>query len=250
MKVLILPDTKAVCHKVADLISERIKEKPDLVLGLSPSLCLMPCYQELVERYRKGQISFRKARFFSNDEFLGFGFDHPLSNAYLLWSTFFSSLDVTTENVFLLNGTAKDPVAECAEYERKIKGAGGIDLQTILLGLRGEVGRNEPTSSLGSRCRVKTLSPDEASHNGRFASRECPKYSLTLGVATMMEAKEVLLVAIGSARAMAASRVIEGPITSSVTGSIFQRHPKCTTLLDEAAATFLKRKEYYQSTSL
>ena len=134
------------------------------------------------------------------------------------------------------------------EYERKIEQLGGIDLQVISLGMRGEVGRNEPSSSLGSRCRIKTLAPEEAARDVRFPHHKPhPKFSLTIGVATIMAAKNVILVAVSAGRAMILSKAIEGPITSSVTASVFQRHPKCTVILDEAASTFLKRKDYYKS---
>ena len=248
MKVIILPDEKTVCHKLTEAIISAVREKPGLVLGLSPCAQVLPCYPGLVESYHKKEVSFHPVRFFATDEFVGLGPENPLSNAFRLWSHLLSHLDTQLENVCLLNGAAPNPTIECAEYERKIEQSGGIDLQVVSLGIRGEVGRNEPSSSLGSRCRVKTLAPEEAAHDGRFPLHGShPKFSLTVGVATLMAAKNVILVATGTGRAMVLAKAIEGPLTSSVTASVFQRHPKCTVILDEAASTFLKRKDYYKS---
>ncbi|MFA5393715.1 MAG: glucosamine-6-phosphate deaminase [Candidatus Ratteibacteria bacterium] len=248
MKVVILPDEKTVCAKLTEIIITAVREKPDLVLGLSPSTQILPCFPGLIESCRKKEASFNRVRFFATDEFVGLGSNNPLSNAYRLWNCLFSQLDAQPENVYLLNGSASDPTIECAEYERKIEQSGGIDLQVVSLGIRGEVGRNEPSSSLGSRCRVKILVPDETTHDIRFPRHGShPKFSMTIGITTMMAAKNVLLIAIGSGRAMVLSKALEGPITSSVTASIFQRHPKCTVILDETASTFLKRKDCYKS---
>ena len=249
MKLVILPDEKTVFGKLTEIITTAVREKPDLVLGLSACPQILPGYTGLIESYRKKEVSFREVRFFATDEFVGLGPENPLSNAFYLWSQLFSNLDISGNNVFLLNGavfTLLDATAECANYERKIAEAGGIDLQVVSLGIRGEVGRNEPSSSLGSRCRVKTLVPEEAARNGRFPPHgPHPKFSMTIGVATMMAAKNVILVATGTSRAMVLFKAVEGPLTSSVAASVFQRHPKCTVLLDEAASAFLKRKDYY-----
>ena len=248
MKVVILPSDKMVCGTLAKTIICAVKEKPDLILGLSPGNEVLPCYAELIESYHRKEVSFHQVRFFATDEFVGLDPENPLSNAFRLWSHLLSHLDTQVSNVYLLNGAAENPTTECAEYERKIEQLGGIDLGIVSLGIRGEVGRNEPSSSLGSRCRVKILAPDEALRNGRFLSHGShPKFSMTIGVATFMAAKNVILVATGAGRAMVLSKAIEGPLTNSITASVFQRHPRCTVLLDEAASTFLKRKEYYKS---
>ncbi len=248
MKVVILPDEKTVCGKLTEIIVAAVMEKPDLVLGLSPCTQVSPCSLGLIESCQKKEVSFHQVRFFATDEFVGLGPENPLSNAFRLWSHLFSHLNTQLENVYLLNGAAPNPTIECAEYERKIERLGGIDLGIVSLGMRGEVGRNEPSSSLGSRCRVKTLAPEEAEHDGRFPPHGShPKFSMTIGVATFMAAKNVVLVATGTGRAMVLAKAIEGPLTSSVTASVFQRHPKCTIILDEAASTFLKRKDYYKS---
>jgi len=248
MKVVILSDEKTVSNKLTEIITAAVREKPDLVLGLSPCTQVLPCYPSLIESYHKKEVGFHQVRFFATDEFVGLGPENSLSNAFRLWSHLLSQLDTQLENVYLLNGAASNPTIECTEYERKLEQLGGVDLQIVSLGIRGEVGRNEPSSSLGSRCRVKTLVPDEMTHDGRFPHYEPhPKFSMTIGIATIMTAKNVILVAVGTGRAMILSKAIEGPITSSVTASVFQRHPKCTVILDEATSTFLKRKDYYKS---
>jgi glucosamine-6-phosphate deaminase len=248
MKVVILPDAKTVYGKLTELITTAVREKPDLVLGLSPCSQILPFCPNLIESYHKKEVSFHQVRFFATDEFVGLGPEKQTSNAFRLWSHLFSQLDTQPENVYLLNGAAPNPTLECTDYERKIEQVGGIDLQVVSLGLRGEVGRNEPSSSLGSRCRVKTLVPEEAERDGRFPHHEPhPKFSMTIGVATMLAAKNVILVATGAGRAMVLFKAVEGPLTSSVAASVFQRHPKCTVLLDEAASAFLKRKDYYKS---
>jgi len=250
MKVTILPSEKTVCCKLTEIIVSAVREKPDLVIGFSPASEILPCYAGLIECCHKKEVSFHQSRFFATDEFVGLDPENPLSNSFRLWSHLLSHLDIQLENVYLLNGAALNPTIECAEYERKIEQAGGVDLGIVSLGIRGDVGRNEPSSSLGSRCRVKTLAPDEATRNGRFLSHGShPKFSMTVGVATLMAAKSVVLVAIGTGRAMILSKALEGPLTSAVTASVFQRHPKCTVLLDETASTFLKRKDYYKSSA-
>ncbi len=251
MKVTILPDEKSVFIKLTEIIIAAVKEKPDLVLGLSPCTQVLPYYLGLIESYHKKEADFHQVRFFATYEFIGLTPENPLSNSFYLWSQLLSHLDVPEKNVFLLNGADSHLLAatnECANYERKIVEVGGIDLQVVSLGIRGEVDQNESSSSLGSRCRVKVLSLDEAARDGRFPGREHPKFSMTMGVATLMAAKNVILVATGTGRAMILSKAIEGQLTSSVTASVFQRHPNCTIILDEAASTFLKRKNYYKST--
>ncbi|HNS48718.1 MAG TPA: glucosamine-6-phosphate deaminase [bacterium] len=247
MKVLILPDEQSASLYIARLVKKEIEAKADLRLGLTPCDQLWPCYQHLVEFDNRKEISFHQVRFFATDEFVGYGPDNPLSNAFFLWSRFLCRLDLKKENVFLLNGAASNPASECIAYENILKKVGGVDLGVVGLGIRGEVGRNEPSSSLGSRCRIKILDPMELERDGRFSMHSShPISSLTVGVATLMAARKIILVALGGGRAMAIARALEGPLTSMVTASVFQRHPDCTVVLDREATIHLKKKNAYE----
>ena len=160
----------------------------------------------------------------------------------------FNHVNVDPTRVHIPNGLAKDLEKEGQAYERMIKKAGGIDLQVLGLGRDGHVGFNEPSSSLGSRTRVKTLAPETISDNARFFSRqeEVPRYALTMGVGTIMDARFILLLASGEGKSEALRATIEGPISAECTASVLQLHPKVTIIADEEGASRLRRQEYYK----
>lgn len=245
MKVLIFPDARTATARAADEIVRQVAAQPDTVLGLATGGTMEPVYARL----RDGQygVSFSKVTSFNLDEYVGLAPDHPQSYAAYMSHHLFDHLDFNRARTYLPRGNAVSPAMEALRYDRRIAESGGIDLQLLGLGSNGHIGFNEPASSLGSRTRVKTLAPRTRADNARFfeSGEDVPRYAITMGIATIMEARTVLLLATGQAKASAARSAIEGPISAFCPGSILQLHPDATVILDEAAAGELALREYY-----
>lgn len=195
-----------------------------------------PLYEELVRRHHDGRIDFRQVTTFNLDEHVGLGPTDPASYQRYMEERLFRHAGIPRAQSHLLDGIAGDLAAECAAYERKIAEAGGIDLQILGIGASGHIGFNEPTSSLGSRTRIKTLAGDAPS-----ASR----HVLTMGVGTILDARKLMLLASGPSKAAAVAKAVEGPLSAMVPASALQLHPDALVLLDEAAAGALTLRSYY-----
>lgn len=247
MRIVILPDYDAVSREAAKIIKSKIEEKPDFVLGLATGETPLGVYERLIELHREESLDFSKVRTFNLDEYVGLNPRHPQSYHYFMWNNFFRHINIKEENVFIPRGDVKDLNSHCMWYENKIKKVGGIDLQLLGIGRDGHIGFNEPGSSLGSRTRIKTLAQETIEDNARFfkEQEEIPRYAITMGIRTIGEARECLLLASGPTKADAVRDCIEGPISAYVPASFLQFHPKATVILDKRAASKLKRKEYY-----
>ena len=248
MEVMIKKNYERMSEEAARIVKERLLEKPDLVLGLATGSTPLGLYQELVRMHREEGLSFKKVRTFNLDEYHGLSPEHPQSYRYFMNANLFSQIDIDLANTNIPDGLAKNVGKYCLEYEEKIEKCGGIDLQILGIGGDGHIGFNEPGSSLASRTRIKTLDEQTVKDNSRFFKSidEVPRYAITMGVGTVMDSKEIILLASGKNKARIIAKMIEGPVTSQITASMLQVHPKVIVILDEDAASFLKRKDYYK----
>jgi len=217
-------------------------EKP-FVLGLPTGSSPIGTYEQLVKLHKDGKLSFKNVVTFNMDEYVKIPEDHPESYHSFMWKHLFGKIDIPKENVNILNGNAKDLEEECKKYEEKIKDYGGINLFLGGIGPDGHIAFNEPGSSLSSRTRVKTLTYDTIIANSRFFNNDInkvPKQALTVGVGTVIDAKEVVLVVSGHNKAHALQKVIEEGINHMWTASMLQLHPKAIIVCDEEAIAELK----------
>ncbi|MDR3146983.1 MAG: glucosamine-6-phosphate deaminase [Treponema sp.] len=246
MRLLIVKDYLGLSLAGADHIVERITQfrgdRP-FVLGLPTGSTPLGIYRELIRRHREGKISFSRVLTFNMDEYLGLAAGHPQSYHSFMWENFFSHIDIPAANVHILNGETRDPEGECAAYEEAIKAAGGIDLFLGGMGEDGHIAFNEPFSSFGSRTRVTILTEDTRAVNARFFDgdiTQVPKAALTVGVGTVMDAREVLVAASGRNKARALRDAVEGAISHRCPLSCLQNHDRATIICDEAAAVELE----------
>jgi glucosamine-6-phosphate deaminase len=252
MRLIIQPDYQKISQWAATYVAAKINkacptvEKP-FVLGLPTGSSPLGMYKALIDLYKKGAVSFKNVVTFNMDEYVGLPKDHPESYYSFMWNNFFHHIDIVPGNVNILNGNAADLEAECARYEETIKEYGGIDLFLGGIGPDGHIAFNEPGSSLTSRTRVKTLTTDTIIANSRFFDNDVnkvPKTSLTVGVGTVLSAKEVLIIVNGHSKARALYHAVEGAITQMWTISALQLHEKGIIVCDDAAADELKVGTY------
>lgn len=247
MEVIIQADAHAASVVAARLISHLLREKPNAVLGFATGNTPILMYQELVRKFREGHIDFSRVTTFNLDEYVGLPPEHPASYRSFMFRHFFDHVNVARDRIHLPDGMAHDIPAHCEEYEARIRDAGGIDLQILGIGTQGHIGFNEPTSSLGSRTRIKTLTPRTRRDNAFLFGGEdkVPKHVITMGIGTIMEAKQCVLLAFSKGKAQAIARAVEGPITAMMPASILQMHPVVKIFLDEGAASQLQNTNYY-----
>ncbi len=248
MQIVILDTPEQVANYGADRFADQLNNKPDSVLGLATGSTPIALYNALIARVQRGELSFAKARTFNLDEYLGLAGTHPQSYRYFMNEHLFQHLDIDLANTAVPDGATEEPLAACDEYEAAIQAAGGIDLQLLGIGRNGHIGFNEPSSSLASRTRVKTLTPDTVKANQRFFDdgEFQPHLSITMGIGTIMEARQILLLATGESKAAAVRATVEGPLAARCPASILQMHPKATLVLDRAAASQLEDVAFYQ----
>lgn len=252
MRLIIENDAKKGSEWAANYIVSAIRAKAAVtdrpfVLGLPTGSTPIGTYNELIRLYKEGQISFRNVITFNMDEYVGLPESHPESYHSFMARTFFDHVDIPKENINILNGNAADLEAECASYEERITAAGGIDLFMGGVGEDGHLAFNEPFSSLVSRTRVKTLTYDTKVVNSRFFDNDItkvPSLALTVGVGTVLSAKEVLVLAFGYKKARAIQQAVEGAYSHSCTLSALQAHPHGIIVCDELAVTELKVGTY------
>jgi glucosamine-6-phosphate deaminase len=244
MEIIIQPKSKAVTDVAARLIARLLREKPDAVLGLATGSTPLRFYQTLV----KMKLDWRKVTTFNLDEYVGLSRQHAASYHSFMEENFFRHINIAKKNIHIPDGMTKNVPAFCERYEKQIRAAGGIDLQLLGIGTDGHIGFNEPTSSLASRTRIKTLTARTRRDNARFFGSESrvPHHVITMGIGTIMEARHCLLLAFGKNKARAVAEAAEGPITARNPASVLQMHPKVTVCLDKEAASRLEMTEYYR----
>lgn len=252
MRVIIKDNYAQLSDWAANYVASRINaanptpEKP-FKLGCPTGSSPLGLYKGLIELYKAGKVSFKNVITFNMDEYVGLPEEHPESYHSFMWTNFFSHIDIKKENVHILNGNATDLVAECAKYEQAIVDAGGIDLFMGGIGPDGHIAFNEPFSSLASRTRMKSLTTDTIIANSRFFDydiNKVPKTALTVGVGTVLDAKEVLIVVNGHNKARALQAAVEGPVTQTWTISALQTHKHAIIVCDEEACDEIKLGTY------
>ena len=249
MLVVLKNNFEEISQETARMVATAVRNNPSATLGLATGATMLGVYRELVRLHREEALNFSRVVTFNLDEYLGLAADHPESFHYFMRENFFAHVNVSSANMHIPDGKIGANYEKyCASYEESIRRAGGIDLQILGIGRNGHIGFNEPTSSLASRTRLKVLNGETIEDNRKsFApGEEIPRCAITMGIGTILEAKKIILLATGAAKAEAVAKAIEGPITSSLTASALQLHPDVTFILDEDAASELTQREYYR----
>ncbi|GHH75577.1 glucosamine-6-phosphate deaminase [Promicromonospora soli] len=249
MEVVIAPAGE-LARLAADAVEGLLRAEPEAVLGLATGSSPLAVYDELVARHKEG-LSFARAKAFMLDEYVGLPADHPERYRNVIEKEFASRVDFSPGAVQGPDGLAEDLPAACAAYEKSIADAGGVDLQLLGIGTDGHIAFNEPGSSLASRTRIKTLTKQTREDNARFfggSVDDVPRHCLTQGLATIMSAGHLVLLASGRAKAEAVHQLVEGPISAMWPATIMQLHPHATVLVDDAAASRLQLADYYRQT--
>ena len=244
MEVVMKETPEEMSKLAAEIIADLVRRKPRAVLGLATGSTPLGTYQELIRLHKEEGLDFSRTITFNLDEYVGLAHEHPQSYHFFMWENFFKKINVNPKNVHIPDGTAKDIPGFCRWYEEQMVKVGGLDLQLLGIGGNGHIAFNEPGSSLGSRTRVKTLDERTRQDNARFFRNmnEVPKYAITMGIGTIMDARQLILLANGSGKAEAIARTCEGPITAMVPATIVQLHPKATIIVDKAASVKLSRE--------
>src|SRR5438093_2847154 len=247
MEVIICKTYEQMSRAAAQAIGVAMNAKPNSVLGMATGSTPLGVYQELVRMHKKEGLDFSQVITFNLDEYVGLPVNHPQSYHYFMHENFFKHVNIPPQNVHIPSGTTSNYRAFCEWYEQRIKDSGGIDVQILGIGSDGHIAFNEPSSSLSSRTRLKTLAKQTIDDNARFFNSrdEVPVYAITMGVGTIMDARRILLLANGKKKAEAIAAAVEGPVTSMITASALQMHPDATVYLDNDAATKLKMRDYY-----
>lgn len=248
MECIIRPNAQAATDLVARIISEQLRAEPATVLGLATGRTMESLYQKLVGIHREEALDFSLCRTFNLDEYVGLPAEDPHSYRYYMEHHLFRHVNIDRRNTHLPDGAAADPDAESRRYDELIGRLGGIDLQLLGIGRTGHLGFNEPLSALRSRTRVKALSPVTMAQNRPLfaAGSQMPHRAITMGIGTILEARRCILLATGEEKAEIIAKAIEGPITAMVSATALQLHPRCTVVVDEAAASKLQGSDYYR----
>jgi glucosamine-6-phosphate deaminase len=248
---VVIAEPDELARLAAGVIDALLRTRPDAVLGLATGSSPRPLYDELVRRHGEEGLSFAQATAFTLDEYVGLSPQHPQRYRNVIEHQFAQRVDFATGAVHGPDGLADDLPAACAAYEVAITQAGGVDLQILGIGTDGHVGFNEPASSLASRTRIKTLTEQTRTDNARFFDGDInavPRHCLTQGLATIMQARHIVLIATGRAKAQAVHQLAEGPVSAMWPATILQHHPHVTLLIDNAAASRLQLADYFRST--
>ena len=248
MEVLIFENDAIASRYGARVFAKLIRNKPDAVLGLATGSTPCLLYVELRRQHEEEGLDFSGITSFNLDEYVGLDHEQPSSYRYFMQQALFDHVNVNPDMVHLPDGESDDVPTTCAGYENSISTSGGIDLQVLGLGGDGHIGFNEPSSSLASRTRIKTLTRETREDNARFfnSADAVPRHCITMGIGTIMEARQIVLLAFGERKAAAVRQVVEGPISAMWPATILQTHPSVVVLLDEAAAACLEQKNYYR----
>lgn len=249
MEVVIVPDAAAGGELIAEAIGALITRKPEALLGVATGSTPLPIYRALAARVAGG-LDVGRLRVCQLDEYVGLPTGHPESYRSVLGREVLEPLGLGLERFLGPDGAAEDIPAACAEYDAALAAAGGVDLQILGIGTDGHIGFNEPCSSLASRTRIKTLTPQTREDNARFFASldEVPHHVITQGIGTILEARHLVLLATGAGKAEAVAATVEGPVAALVPASALQLHPHATVVVDEAAAAQLKHGDYFRAT--
>lgn len=247
MEIVILEDRVAVAQRAADILEKQVRRGGKL--GLATGSTPLETYQELIRRHRGQGLSFAACEVFLLDEYIGLAADHEQSYRETIRREFTRHIDIQDARVHGPDGSAEDPGAAAEEYEQLLTAAGGVDIQVLGVGTDGHIGFNEPGSSLVSRTRMKTLHPQTVQDNARFfdSPQDVPLHVLTQGLGTINDARHLVLLATGKAKADAIAALAEGPLAAVCPASVLQWHRHATVICDEAAASQLEHADYYRA---
>jgi glucosamine-6-phosphate deaminase len=250
VEVVIVPSSAEAGALAGDAIVSLLADRPAAVLGLATGSSPLVVYQDLARRHAAGEVSFAAARAFLLDEYVGLPAGDARGYRRFIADNLERHVDFAPGAIQGPDVGAPDLVAACVAYEHAIAAAGGVDLQLLGIGTDGHIGFNEPGSSLASRTRIKTLTDQTRRDNARFFASldEVPRHVVTQGIGTILEARHLVLLAFGGAKAGAVARAVEGPVTAMVPGSALQLHPHATVVVDEPAAARLTLADYYRET--
>ncbi|MFW2383883.1 MAG: glucosamine-6-phosphate deaminase [Acidimicrobiales bacterium] len=249
MEIVITATPESAAEMVADTCERLLKHRPEAVIGLATGSSPLPAYQEMVRRHRDGRMSFAGATAFLLDEYVGLPPGHPESYREFIRRELTDQVDLSEDRLHSPDASGPDPAGAGVRYEQQISDAGGIDLQILGIGSDGHIGFNEPSSSLGSRTRMKTLTAQTRRDNARFFGGDqdaVPRHVITQGIGTILDAGHLVMIATGSSKAGPIAAAFEGPITSMVPASALQFHPHTTVVIDEDAAVELRHAGYYR----
>lgn len=241
MRVIIEKDYEAMSKKAALLVASQVRLKPNSVLGLATGSTPLGMYDELIEMYEKDEIDFSEVKTFNLDEYCSLSPDNPQSYHYYMKNNFFDHINIHPSNTNLLDGMTNNVTEECLDYDRKIKRAGGIDLQVLGIGPNGHIGFNEPGEKLNVRTHQVDLAQETIEANSRFfdSRDKVPRKAITVGMATILKSNRILLMASGKNKARAIRESISGYVSTDVPASLLQTHPEVTVIIDEEAADLI-----------
>lgn len=247
MEIIIQPDSRQASQVAARIVARLVTDKPRAVLGFATGGTPLPLYRELVRMHRESDLDFSGVTSFNLDEYVGLSPAHPSSFHSYMWAHLFSHINVPKERINIPDGLSPDIPAYCRQYEQAIRSAGGIDIQILGIGTNGHIGFNEPTSSLSSRTRIKTLTEESRRNTAAgFGGHErVPTHVITMGLGTITDSRMCLLLAFGKKKARAVARAVEGPVTAMMPGSVLQMHPRTVVVLDRDASSELEMASYY-----
>ncbi|SDY69953.1 glucosamine-6-phosphate deaminase [Proteiniborus ethanoligenes] len=241
MRILVVNDYNEMKNKAANIIASQMVLKPNSVLGLATGSTPLGTYEELVRLYKIGIISFSEITSFNLDEYYGLSKNNNQSYNYYMYMNLFNHVDIDEDNVHIPDGMCENIERECADYERKIKESGGIDLQLLGIGRNGHIGFNEPSDSFQLNTHLVQLDEDTIEANSRFFASidEVPTRAISMGIGSILRAKKIVLLASGEEKADAIYDTVKGPITPKVPASILQLHPDVVIIADKEAASRL-----------
>lgn len=247
MLVEVVDSYDAMSDRAAEMVTHQIREKPNSVIGFATGGTPKGLYERLIENHKKRGLDFSKVTTFNLDEYVGLPPEHDQSYHYYMWENLFNHINVNPSNVYIPHGMADDIDRFCQWYEEQINEAGGIDLQILGIGANGHLAFNEPGSSLGSRTRIKTLTEKTVQDNARFFDDpdDIPRYAITMGIGTIMEAEKLLLLASGKRKATAIKDTLEGPVTALAPATIVQLHRQAHVIIDEEAGSELAYRHHH-----
>jgi glucosamine-6-phosphate deaminase len=243
-RITVFPNDRVAARALAHRVADALQANPRLVLGLPTGRTPVRLYHDLASLSEHGRADFSQATTFNLDEFLGIPATHPGSYRSFMNAHLFSRVNIQPARIHFLNGTAPDPLEECAGYERAIAEAGGIDLQILGLGSNGHIGFNEPARALHARTHRVMLTPETRRSNGALFGGDpsaVPAEALSMGMATILQARSIVLLVTGRSKAACVASMIHGPITPELPASFLQLHHDVEVMLDEAAASSVAR---------
>ena len=237
MNIIKVKDYDEMSEKACELVVNRLASLENPVLGLATGSTPEGLYEGLIEKYEQKEVSYKQVTTFNLDEYIGLAADHPNSYRYFMNENLFKHIDISPSKTYLPNGVAEDLKEECSQFEQLIRDAGGIDLQILGIGTNGHIAFNEPGTSFDSRTDIVDLAQETLDANARFFDSldEVPTQAVSMGIGSIMESKEIILLVSGLAKADALASVMNGEVTEDFPASILQKHNKVTIIADEAA---------------